>query len=109
MHELAICQLIVDVCAERAGPAKVRRVTLEVGGLAAVMIEALQFSFDLCCRGTALDGALLDVVEVTGRGRCRRCGALFEMPDYLTRCACGSCDVECVAGDDFMIRSMEVV
>jgi hydrogenase nickel incorporation protein HypA/HybF len=66
MHELALSQAIVDMCAERAAGARVLRVTLEVGALAAVLPEALRFCFDVCARDTALEGAALEIVETDG-------------------------------------------
>ena len=109
MHELALTQSIVEICAERAEGAKVRRVTLEIGSLAAVMPDALRFCFDVCAGGTGLEGARLEIIDVAGRGRCRACGAQMEMRDYLTRCGCGSFDIECTAGEGLRVKEMEVV
>jgi len=108
MHELSLTQMIVEACAERAGDGRVRRVTVEIGALAAVMHESLAFCFDACSRGTPLEGARLEIVEIAGRGQCRRCGAELGMQDYLSRCACGSIDIECVAGDGLRVKAMEM-
>ncbi len=70
MHELSIATAIVDACAERAGGARVLRVRLEIGQLAAVMPDALRFCFDVCAQGTPLEGAELDIIEIPGRGAC---------------------------------------
>lgn len=109
MHELALTQSIVEVCAERAEGARVRRVTLEIGELAAVMPEALRFCFDVCADGTPLKGARLEIIDIAGRGRCRACGAHVEMKDYLACCSCGSFDIECIAGEGLRVKEMEVV
>jgi len=63
MHELALTQSIVEACVERAEGAQVRRVTLEIGQLAAVMPEALRFCFDVCADGTALKGARREIID----------------------------------------------
>jgi hydrogenase nickel incorporation protein HypA/HybF len=108
MHELAITQTVVGICAERAEGQSVRRVTLEIGELAAIMPDAIRFCFDLCAAGTPLEGAELELVEVTARGRCRACGVETAMPSYLTPCACGATGLECIRGERLIIRTMEV-
>ena len=70
MHELGITRNIVAIVSERAGAARVKRVSLEIGRLSAVMPEAIRFCFDVCSKGTALEGAELEIREIPGRGRC---------------------------------------
>ncbi len=60
-----------------------RRVTLDVGKLAGVTPDAIAFCFDIVAKGTALDGARLDINEIPGRCRCRDCGSEFEVDDAL--------------------------
>jgi len=38
-------------------------VTLEIGKLAAVLPESVRFCFDICSRGTLLEGARLEIIE----------------------------------------------
>jgi hydrogenase nickel incorporation protein HypA/HybF len=66
MHELSITQSIVAICAEQAGAARVTRVTLEIGDLAAIVPDALRFCFELCAQDTVLQGAQLEIVDVPG-------------------------------------------
>ena len=42
------------------------------------------------------------------RGRCRSCGAEFELADLILLCPCGSADVDVLTGRDLRILSMEV-
>ena len=109
MHELGLTQSIVDICAEHAAGARVIRVTLEIGVLAAVMPDAIRFCFDVCTQGTALEGAVLQVLAIPGRGRCRGCRSELAMDDFLARCSCGSVDIECIAGAGLRIKNMEVI
>ena len=66
MHELALATEVVAICAARADGARVIRVRLEVGRLAAVLPDALRFCFDACANGTAVEGATLDIIETQG-------------------------------------------
>lgn len=63
MHELGIAQAIVDIAAESSGGARVLRVVVEVGKLAAVLPDALRFSFDVASEGTLVEGAALEIIE----------------------------------------------
>jgi hydrogenase nickel incorporation protein HypA/HybF len=109
VHELALTQSVVDVITERLGPARVSAVHLEVGRLSGVFPDALRFCFGMVTEGTALAGARLDISEPAARGRCRDCGAEFEVDDPLVLCDCGSADVELHGGQDLLVRSVEVV
>lgn len=108
MHELGITRNLVAICAERAQGAKVQRVTLVVGKLSAILPDAIRFCFDICAKGTALEGAALDIVEPPGRGRCRVCEAEVELNALGGRCACGSRDLQVISGEELKIREMEV-
>ena len=109
MHELSITRNIVAIVSERANGAKVAQVTLEVGKLSAVIPDAIRFCFDVVVQGTVLEGARLEVIEVSGRGRCRVCGLDLELRQLVERCACGSSDLERLTGEELTIKQMVTV
>lgn len=109
MHELGITRNVVSICSEQAGGHAVSRVRLEIGKLSAVLPEAVRFCFDICARGTLLDGAELEIVEVPGRGRCRECGRELALDQPYGVCACGSRAIDCIAGQELNIKEMEVI
>jgi hydrogenase nickel incorporation protein HypA/HybF len=108
MHELAITQSVVDLVAERTTGRRVVAVRVRVGTLSGVVPDSLAFCFDLATAGTALAGARLDIEETPGRVACRTCGSEQELPDALLLCACGSADVEVLAGADLRVVSVEL-
>lgn len=107
MHELGITRNVVAIVAEHAEGRKVTRVALDIGRLSGVMSEAIRFAFDVVAQGTCIEGARLDIRDIDGRGRCRACGTDFATPTLFTPCACGSRDVERVAGEDLKVREFE--
>lgn len=109
MHELSLADSVVRAVVERTGEARVLRVRLTIGRLAAVAPEAMRFGFELCARGTALEGAALEIREVAARGRCRSCGRDGELPDAIPLCGCGSADLELSAGMELRIEDVEVM
>jgi hydrogenase nickel incorporation protein HypA/HybF len=106
VHELAITQSVVDAVTERTGTARVASVRVRVGRLAGVVPDAMLFCFELVTSGTALDGAVLEIEQPEGRGRCRACGAGFALPDLILLCDCGSADVEVLAGRELAVASV---
>lgn len=109
MHELALTETLVTLVAEQAQGAPVRRVTLEIGQLSAVLPESMQFCFDVCAQGTPLQGAILEIIEIPGQGRCRDCGQVMalEMP-YGVCDSCDSLAIDIIAGQELRLKNMEI-
>jgi hydrogenase nickel incorporation protein HypA/HybF len=108
MHELSITRNIVAIACDAANGRRVLRVTLEVGQLAGVMTDAIEFCFDSVAQGTVIEGAALDIRQIDGRARCRSCGLVFPTPTLFTPCTCGSRLCERLSGQELNIKSIEV-
>jgi hydrogenase nickel incorporation protein HypA/HybF len=108
MHELALTESVVTAVAERVGAAKVTRVQLEIGRLSGVAPDSVRFCFDVCAEGTALAGAMLDIVETPGRAQCRDCQAQVELDDLIALCVCGSANLQLQSGQELRIIEVEV-
>jgi hydrogenase nickel incorporation protein HypA/HybF len=108
MHELSIARSVVAIVGEEARGRRVTRVTLEIGRLSAIMPDAIRFCFDVVAKGSALEGAALDIVEIPGRARCRDCGAEIELLDLTGRCGCGSRNLQRLSGQELNIKSMQL-
>ena len=104
MHELGITQNIVAIVAEHAQGRSVTRVVLEVGALAGVMSDAVQFCFDVVAEGTPLQGAALEIRRIEARARCRACRVEFAQDTLFTSCGCGSHDIERITGEELRIK-----
>lgn len=112
MHELSIAAGIVDICVEealKANAGKVIRVEVEIGSLAGVETEALEFSWDIAIQSTILEGAPLQIIHVPAAGRCKTCGREFPVDDYYSPCPeCGEFGYEVFKGKELRIRSILV-
>jgi len=108
MHELGIAQEIVALVSEHAHGARVTRVVLEIGKLAAVLPDAVRFCFDLCGEGTVVEGASLDIIETPGRARCRACGGDVRLDRPFARCGCGSTELDWLSGEELKVKEFEV-
>ena len=107
MHELGITQNIVAIAAEYASGHPVKRITLEIGKLTAIMPDAIRFCFDVCCQGTILDGARLEIIEPPGLARCQRCSAMVPLELPFGVCECGCQELQIVQGEELSIKELE--
>jgi hydrogenase nickel incorporation protein HypA/HybF len=108
MHELSLATSIVDAVCAKAGGRPVRRVTVRIGALMAVVPAAMEFCFELAVEGTVADGAALAIEHRPGTAHCRSCGADVRLRDPILLCPCGSADLEVTGGRELQIVSMEV-
>ncbi len=108
MHELGITRNIVAIVGDHAKGQKVTRVTLEIGKLSAIVPDAIEFCFDVCAKGTALEGARLEILQIPGRARCFDCGLEQDVEDLLYSCSCGSRRLIRLAGEELKIKEYEL-
>jgi hydrogenase nickel incorporation protein HypA/HybF len=109
MHELGITRSVVAICAEHANGARVKRVTLEIGKLSAILPDAVRFCFDICAKGTVVEGAQLEIIEIPGKAICRQCQRPVHLAQPFGRCDCGCNDLEQIAGHELKVKEMETL
>ncbi len=113
VHELSICQGIIDVAVAAltnggASVPRVSTVTVRVGRLTGVVPDFLRQYFDLLIPGTPLAGADLLIEEVPIRGRCADCLAEFTIDTLSFTCpCCGSGLVELLTGRELQVVSLD--
>lgn len=112
MHEMSICESILDLIKEQARAqdfSGVRRISLEIGPLAGVEIEALKFGFDVVMRDSLAEGAALDIIETEVRATCLDCGTEASIEERFDPCPnCGSHNLKVTSGDELRIKELEV-
>lgn len=112
MHEVSLCEGLVQALEEQAGAqgfSRVHAVWLEVGTLAAVECEAMRFNFDIVTRGTLAENARLDIVEADGTAWCMKCGTTVTIHGFGDPCpTCGSYQLQILSGKQIRIRQLEV-
>jgi hydrogenase nickel incorporation protein HypA/HybF len=116
VHELAIIEGMLESVEQALGgpgdagvdQARVLKVRIEVGRLSCAGPDALRFCFDVCTRGTILEGAVLEIAEIAGRARCQRCGAELTIESYIDVCGCGAMDLRVIAGEELRVKNLEL-
>lgn len=110
MHELSICRSIYDI-ADRAREGRaVETIHLQLGQLRQVVPQTLVYCWALVSEGTGLDGSSLDVDHIPIRLRCTDCAAETVITETLVL-TCGECRsgaISVLAGEEFMLTSMDL-
>jgi hydrogenase nickel incorporation protein HypA/HybF len=112
MHELSLCQGILDaIVAESRRQAfrRVRGVQLEIGALAGVDGEALRYAWETVAAGTLAATAVLEIVAVPGVAWCPACRATINIGEYYDPCSrCHGHGLKISGGEQLRIRQLEV-
>jgi hydrogenase nickel incorporation protein HypA/HybF len=66
MHEIGLCESLLDAVERRAAGRKVLGVKFRVGEQHRVVDEALDQAFELVAAGTVAEGAVVELVVVPG-------------------------------------------
>jgi len=113
MHEMALCESILQVIEDQAAAqnfSAVKSVHLEIGPLAGVERDALEFGFDVVMRGTLADGATLRISEPPATAWCLPCAETVAIKERFDACPhCGSRQLQVTGGEELRIKDMEVM
>lgn len=114
MHELGIMESAISLVGQyAAGEAgcRVDRVVMRIGALAGVDPDSLRFAFDVVSRGTAVEGAALEIEMVAAAAYCPVCEQEFaaENGSFIFTCpTCGDLCGEIRRGRELELSRMEM-
>lgn len=111
MHEMTIAARILDIAAAEAagaGAIAINRIEVDIGALAGVETEALEFCFRAARAGAAAAAELV-IHHLPGRGVCPGCGAEVAVEFFVAICpACGHAGVDITQGRELAVRCINV-
>jgi len=112
MHEVSICESIMDILkgeAAKAGASKITSVRLKIGEMAGVVDEALRFAFEVVSQDTLAQGAELFIDNVPLTARCISCNVEFHVDGYAFSCPdCNSPEIELISGREMLIEEIDM-
>lgn len=112
MHELSIVLSIIDIArnqARRAEAERVERIELDIGQLAGVEWDALDFAWKAAVPGTILADAERLVHRIPGRAKCLECGSTFDLQQLYDPCPnCSSPFNELLSGKELRVKALTV-
>jgi len=112
MHELSLCEGIMQIIEQQARSqkfTKVNKVVLDVGVLSGVEISALEFSFEVVMQGTVAQNAQLIINHIKAQASCMQCSETFTINQRYDACPqCGSFELQISSGDEMKVKELEV-
>ena len=113
MHEMGIALQIIEIAKESIPPdlqdARIEKVNLKIGKLAAVVPESLRFCFEVAVKETALEGAELAIEELPVVARCKDCNTQWTISGPAFNCEnCDSGSLDIISGRELDIESIEI-
>ena len=112
MHELAICQSLMDQVESIASERNAQSVTsiiVAMGPLSGVEAQLLKNAYPIASAGTIAEDAELIIEYLPVRVKCTQCGSESEAsPNKLICKQCGDWRTTLVSGDEIMLMSVEL-
>lgn len=114
MHELSIIYSIIEATEievqQRDASATVEAIELEIGEMAGVEIDSLEFLWPAAVEQTILEKARCDIRRVPGEASCDICGKVFPVRQYFDSCPqCRSHAIQLLQGEELRIKSLTLL
>ena len=112
MHELAICQSLLDqvetIALERNAQC-VTSIVVAMGPLSGVEVQLLKNAYPIASAGTVAENAELVIEYLPVRVECTQCGSVSDaLPNKLICKQCGDWRTTLVSGDEMILMSVEL-
>jgi len=112
MHEMSIALSILDIVkneAEKANSKKITEIVMEIGNLAGVEIEALEFAMKACLTEDLVKDCALKIKTIDALSLCNDCLKEFECENLFSVCPhCGSYSSKLIKGQEMSVKSIVV-
>ena len=112
MHELAICQSLmeqVESIAQERDARSVTSIVIGMGPLAGVEVQLLKNAYPIASAGTVAQDAELVIEHLPIKVRCTQCGSESDaLPNKLSCKQCGDWRTTLISGDELMLMSVEL-
>ncbi|MCW9013513.1 MAG: hydrogenase maturation nickel metallochaperone HypA [Gammaproteobacteria bacterium] len=112
MHELSVCQSIVDqvvAIANNNHAQAICKIDLAIGPLAGIDIQLLEHAFPVASAGTLAEHAALATQQLPIKISCQSCKRESEArANHLVCSHCGDWHTTIISGDEMLITSVEL-
>jgi hydrogenase nickel incorporation protein HypA/HybF len=113
MHELSIAMGIVKIAEDETAKVKEKKVTkieLEIGKLAGVEIDSLNFVWESAVKGTVLEHSKKEIIIIPGKAVCADCNTEFYLENIYDSCPkCNSNFKGIIQGKELRVKALEVI
>lgn len=112
MHELGVVIEVVETVERFAKENDIKDIdtlVLQIGELSAMIPQYIEAVYPVAADGTMLQNTKLKIEIIPGNGKCRACGAVFNILENKGACPkCSSKQPELLSGKEFFIKELLV-
>jgi len=112
MHEMSIAMSIVNIAEKEAKKAQVTKfaaIDMEIGTLAGIEFDALDFVWQAAVKGTVLEKAEKRIRKIPAKARCGDCDKVYPLEYIYDNCPnCGSFLKIIIQGKELSVKSLEM-
>lgn len=112
MHELSVALGIVRIAENetaKANATAVDLIELEIGTLAGIEFDSLDFVWPSAVKGTVLENAIKKITVIKAKGKCADCNTVFDMEHFYDSCPkCNSFLKGILQGKELKVKALEV-
>jgi len=110
MHEMSIAQSILKLAQQEVMKAEakiIKEIELEIGELAGIEYESLDFALNTMTRNTAFEDTKILILKPKGKAQCTDCKHLFEIKSFVSNCPnCKSYNTIVISGKELRVKSL---
>ena len=113
MHEFSIAKSIVGIAEDEVRKAKARsveKIELDIGELAGIEIDSLEFVWETAVKNSVLSEAERHINIIQGMAKCKSCGNTFEMHQIFDACPkCSDYFNSIISGKELKVKSITII
>ena len=112
MHELSVALNIIEIVKENVPEnnlGDVKKILLDIGEFSGIVVESLQFSFDISKQESPIQNANLKINKIPFKIFCNKCKIETSNAFGICSCEkCGSFDTINISGTEMKITEIEL-
>ncbi len=112
MHELPVTQSLLNIALAHAGKANAKKIlglNIVMGELSSMVDDSIQFYWEIIAKDTIAENAVLRFRRVPAELQCLSCAEKYHPIDGDLICPnCGHIGAKIIAGEEFMLESIDV-
>ncbi len=113
MHELSIAMGIVKIAEDETAKVEektVVKIELEIGELAGIEIDALNFVWESAVKDSVLEKAKKEITIIPGKAKCADCDTEYYLENIYDTCPkCNSNFKGILQGKELRVKALEVI
>ena len=112
MHELSVALSIVKIAegeAHKVHAKAIELIELEIGNLAGIEFESLDFVWQIAVQGSLLENAVKKIIRIPGKAKCGDCDTVFKIENIYDSCPnCNSYLKGIIEGKELRVKTIKV-